>query len=197
MPDELRHLVKRCVAGQHAAQVDFVRRFQGQVFGFCLRMLGQREDAEDCTQETFIRVLGNLHRWDPQRKIEPWLFTIAGNRCRTKLSLRHRRPNAFSLDVPVEDNSQLNREADLLREEIELALADIRGEYARAFSLFHRQEMSYEEIAQAMGVPLGTVKTWVHRARRDLVSRLASRGVVQESDRELRTIRKPHTAATG
>ncbi len=101
------------------------------------------------------------------------------------------------MDVPVEDNSQLNREADLLREEIELALADIRGEYARAFSLFHRQEMSYEEIAQAMGVPLGTVKTWVHRARRDLVSRLASRGVVQESDRELRTIRKPHTAATG
>ncbi len=197
LADELRHLVQRCVAGQHAAQLDFVHRFQGPVFGFCLRMLGQREDAEDCTQETFIRVLRNLHRWDPTRRIEPWLFTIAGNRCRTRLSNRRRQLGAHSLDVPVEDNSQEYRDAELLAEEIDLALAEIRSEYARAFTLFHRKEMSYEEIASVMRVPLGTVKTWVHRARRDLVGKLSNRGVVQEADRELRTIRKTGSAATG
>ncbi len=197
LPDELRHLVRRCVAGQHTAQLDFFHRFQGQVFGFCLRMLGQREDAEDCTQETFIRVLRNLHRWDPARRIEPWLFTIAGNRCRTRLSNRLRRPKAHSLEVPVEDHSQRYRDAELLSEEIDMALSGIRGEYAKAFSLFHRHEMSYDEIAEVMSVPLGTIKTWVHRARRDLVAKLASRGVVQELNRELRTVREPNSTAIG
>ncbi len=187
----------RCLAGQPAAQIDFVQRFQGPVFGFCMRMLRQREDAEDCTQETLIRVMRNLHRWDPTRKIEPWLFTIAGNRCRTRLSHRCSRPNSVQLDIPVEDSSQLYRAAELLTEEIDLALGDLRAEYRNAFSLFHRHEMSYDEIGEMMGVPLGTVKTWVHRARRELVARLTKRGVVEESNRELPTIRKTSAAAAG
>lgn len=197
LADELRRLVTRCLAGQPAAQIDFVQQFQGPVFGFCMRMLRQREDAEDCTQETLIRVMRNLHRWDPTRKIEPWLFTIAGNRCRTRLSKRCSRPKPVALEIPVEDSSQLYRAAELLTEEIDLALEDLRAEYRNAFTLFHRHEMSYEEIGEVMGVPLGTVKTWVHRARRELVARLAKRGVVEESKRELQTIRKPSAAAAG
>ena len=181
MPNELKLLVNRCVAGHASAQIDFIDRFEGPVFGFCLRMLRHREDAEDCTQETFIRVLRNLHRWDSARKIEPWLFTIAGNRCRTRLSKRGRRPPACSLEMPVEDNSQQYRDAELLSEEIELALRDLRDEYRTAFSLFHRQELSYEEISEEMGVPLGTIKTWVHRARRELIVRLRTRGVIGET----------------
>ena len=73
-------------------------------------MLGQREDAEDATQETFVRVAKNLHRWDPERKFEPWLLTIAGNRCRTRLSKRKRRPAHFPLEVPIADNSVEIRE---------------------------------------------------------------------------------------
>ena len=171
--------------------------FQGPVFGFCMRMLRQREDAEDCTQETLIRVMRNLHRWDPARKFEPWLFTIAGNRCRTKLSKRGRRPAPVSLEIPVEDNSRLYRDAELLSEEIELALDELREEYRNAFTLFHRHELSYDEIGEMMEVPLGTVKTWVHRARRELVSRLAKRGVVEESKRELRTVRSKSPAFAG
>lgn len=197
MADEFRGLVTRCLAGQSAAQIDFVRQFQGPVFGFCMRMLRQREDAEDCTQETLIRVMRNLHRWDPTRKFEPWLFTIAGNRCRTRLSRRCNKPNPVTLEIPVEDNSQQYRDAELLTEEVELALRDLRAEYRNAFTLFHRHEMSYEEIGEMMNVPLGTVKTWVHRARRELVARLTQRGVVEESKRELRTIRKQSAAVAG
>jgi len=91
----------------------------------------------------------------------------------------------------------LYRAAELLTEEIDLALEDLRAEYRNAFTLFHRQEMSYEQIGERMGVPLGTVKTWVHRARRELVARLAKRGVVEESKRELRTIRKQTAAVAG
>lgn len=194
MADELRHLVNRCLAGQSTAQLDFMRQFQGQIYGFCLRMLGHREDAEDCTQETFIRVMRNLDRWDPSRRIEPWLFTIAGNRCRTRLSKRGRRPTSHSLEIPIEDKTQLYRDAELLSEEIELALSELRKEYRYAFTLFHRKELSYDEISAQMGVPLGTVKTWVHRARRELIGRLAGRGVIQESKHELRTIREQNSA---
>ncbi|MCP4463926.1 MAG: sigma-70 family RNA polymerase sigma factor [Planctomycetaceae bacterium] len=196
MADDLKRLVTRCLAGQTSAQIDFVNRFQGPVFGFCMRMLRQWEDAEDCTQETMIRVMRNLHRWDPTRKFEPWLYTIAGNRCRTRISKRGKRPSSVTLEVPVEDRSQLYRDADLLNEEIEFVLEELRLQYRNAFTLFHRHELSYEEIGEMMGVPLGTVKTWVHRARRELVSGLAKRGVVEESKSELRPIRRKSPVAS-
>ena len=91
-------LVNRCIAGSQPAIGELVNRFQGQVFGLCYRMLGQREDAEDATQETFVRVVNNLQRWDPARAFEPWLLTIAGNRCRTKLAKRKRRPSEMTLN---------------------------------------------------------------------------------------------------
>ncbi len=197
MSDELIPLVRQCVAGQTYAHTDFFKRFEGPVFGFCLRMLGHRQDAEDCTQETLWRVLKNLHRWDSTRSIEPWLFTIAGNRCRTRLAQRGRQPVWHALTSPVADKSEMYRDAELLNEEIELALDDLRTEYRSVFVMFHRQQLSYEEISAEMEVPLGTVKTWVHRARREIVSRLSQRGVVQEPEIELQSVRKPNPVFAG
>src|SRR3954468_21863612 len=92
--DDLRPLIRRCLTGDQGACLALVERFQGQVFGLCYRMLGQRQDAEDAAQETFVRVLKNLHRWDQAREFQPWLLAIAGNRCRTALAARRRRPAA-------------------------------------------------------------------------------------------------------
>ena len=101
MTEELSVLVNRCLAGHQPSFGQLVERFRGQVYGLCFRMLGQREDAEDATQETFVRVIRNLHRWDQGRAFEPWLLTIAGNRCRTKLARRMKRPGNVSLDQPI------------------------------------------------------------------------------------------------
>ena len=184
MSEDFPILVDRCIAGNQPAIGELVNRFRGQVFGLCYRMLGQREDAEDATQETFVRVVKNLHRWDPTRAFEPWLLTIAGNRCRTRLAKRKRRPTVFTLDYPVADATIENRKAELLAEEVSLGLVGIRDEYRKAFLLFHQKEMPYLEIAEVMEVPLGTVKTWVHRARRELISRLRKRGVLGEGSTE-------------
>src|SRR5215212_9571789 len=159
--DELRPLVRRCLSGCQSAMLELVRRFQGPVFGLCYRMLGKREDAEDAAQETFIRVLRSLARWDEARDFEPWLLAIAGNRCRTALSTRKRRPTAEILPEQVSDGLPDMQAAKNLAEEVTLALAGIREDYRQAFVLFHEQELSYGEIAEAMSVPLGTVKTWV------------------------------------
>ena len=125
-------------AGDQFALREFVNRFRGQVYGLCYRMLGQKEDAEDATQETMLRVVRNLHRWDQDRAFEPWLLTIAGNRCRTRLSQRIRRPNNLSLEHPIPDSRLISEEAKQLSEEIELALTQMRAEYRNAFKLFQR-----------------------------------------------------------
>jgi RNA polymerase sigma-70 factor (ECF subfamily) len=188
VPNELHRLIARCLDGDQAAMLELVQRYQGQVFGLCYRMLGQRQDAEDMAQEAFVRALRNLHRFDPERGFEPWLMAIAANRCRTLLATRMRRPVPSPLVEQLGDDSHDNRAAANLSEEVSLALDQIRDEYKRAFLLFHEQEMSYAEIGAALNCPLGTVKTWVHRARRDLIEHLRRRGVLQETRHALRGV---------
>lgn len=185
LPDELRPLISLCVRGDQQAMLALVDRFRGQVFGLCLRMLGQRQDAEDAAQETFVRVLKNLHRWDPGRDFEPWLLAIAGNRCRTALATRKRRPTGEVLPEQVADNRPDQQSAQHLAEEVSLALETVREDYREAFVLFHEHQLSYEQIALVMEVPLGTVKTWVHRARRGLIDRLRQRGMVEGASHEV------------
>jgi RNA polymerase sigma-70 factor (ECF subfamily) len=174
---EVRQLVERSLQGDAAAFGSLVERFHNQVFGLCYRMLGHRQDAEDATQETFLRVLRSLKHWDPSREFSPWLLAIAGNRCRTLLAARGRRPAPLPLPsddgllgaVPTGEHDQQ------LFEEVQAALQQLREEYRQVFLLFHEQQLSYAEIAAALDCPLGTVKTWVHRARQELARHLRRR----------------------
>jgi RNA polymerase sigma-70 factor (ECF subfamily) len=165
-----------------------VERYRGQVFGLCYRMLGNREDAEDAAQETFVRVLRSLARWDSTREFEPWLLAIAGNRCRTALSVRKRRRREQPLLEPPELPAGPPQDEGQLAEEVEQGLGRLRTDYREAFVLFHEQELSYEQIAETINRPLGTVKTWIHRARRELIRHLVNRGVVAESQNALREV---------
>ncbi|HEY1065103.1 MAG TPA: RNA polymerase sigma factor [Pirellulales bacterium] len=181
---EVRALIERCLNSDQIAMRELMALYKSLVFGLCLRMLGHREDAEDVTQEVFVRVFRSLKSWDATREFRPWLLAIAGNRCRTMLAARKRRaqPMEFVDDLP--DPTPDRQDERTLAEELMLALKDVREEYRRAFLLFHEQELSYAEIAAAMDVPVGTIKTWVHRARRELIERLHRRGVVLEVKNE-------------
>ena len=190
---EIHELVDCCLAGDSAAMVQLVDRYRGRVFGLCYRMLGQREDAEDMAQETFVRALRNLHQWDSQRDFEPWLLAIAGNRCRTQLAKRMRRPETVPLVDAEPERPDGLAAARQLAEEVELSLSTLREEYRQAFLLFHEQELSYAEIGEVMDCPLGTVKTWVYRARQELIDRLCRRGAITEGRRSMRT-GEPHVA---
>jgi RNA polymerase sigma-70 factor (ECF subfamily) len=187
LAEGIHQLVARCLAGDESAMAALVDRYRSQVFGLCFRMLGHRQDAEDAAQESFVRLLRSLARWDPARGFEPWLLAIAGNRCRTMLAVRRRRPAPHGLVEPV-DATPDGRAAGHLAEELRLALAELREEYRRAFTLFHEQELSYAQIAAVLDCPLGTVKTWVHRARRELIERLRQRGVIEEPRHAVRSV---------
>jgi RNA polymerase sigma-70 factor, ECF subfamily len=186
--DQVVDLVHHCLAGEAWAAAALVKRFERPVFALCFRMLGQREDAEDVAQESLVRALRSLRNWDSSRDFVPWLLAIAGNRCRTLLSARARRPRPSGEIEHIEDPAPAPEHARDLGEEVERALAGLRLEYRQAFLLFHEQEMSYIEIAETMDCPLGTVKTWVHRARRELIEQLRARDVLRENQRALRRI---------
>ena len=172
-----RSLVEALRAGDSQAPALFVERFQGVVFGLCLRMLGHRHDAEDVMQETFVRALRGLNGFDLQRPVRPWLLGIAANRCRTALSQRARRPGLTEVnDDPVDPRGQL-ADPDDLAGELERALGRLRPEYRIVFALFYEQNLAYEEIASVVARPVGTVKTWLHRARAELADHLSRRGV--------------------
>jgi RNA polymerase sigma factor (sigma-70 family) len=170
-------LVRRCLRGHPDAMRELIERFQAEVFGLCVRLLAHRHDAEDVTQETFLRVFRSLRRWDSQRPLRPWVLGIAVNRCRTWMGKRVRRPELadYLHETPARDDADDSAE---LVAEIRKALAVSRPEYRSVFVMFHEQGRSYEEIADAHGRPVGTIKTWLHRTRLEVLTHLRRRGMV-------------------
>ena len=179
-----RELVERCLSGDREGLRAFVEQFQEWVFALCFRQLGHRQDAEDVAQETLARAVRHLGQWDGVRPLKPWILTIAVNRCRTHLSRRNTRVR--TVDADIERKAPPVRLAGFdLAEELQLALQQLREEYRTCFLLFHQQELSLHEVARIMNCPDGTIKTWLHRARRELADLLRARGVVTEEGHEL------------
>jgi RNA polymerase sigma-70 factor (ECF subfamily) len=176
-------LVRRCLRGDAEAVRELVERFQAEVFGLCVRLLRHRHDAEDVAQEVFLRIFRSLRRWDATRPLRPWIMSIAVNRCRTWLTKRARRPEPveYIQDVAAEPPAD---DAAELAAEIQAAVGELRREYRIVFVLFHERGEPYEEIAAALDRPVGTIKTWLHRARLEVLERLRRRGMV-ETEKEL------------
>jgi RNA polymerase sigma-70 factor (ECF subfamily) len=152
------------------------------VFGLCVRLLRHRQDAEDVTQEVFLRVFRSLRRWDATRPLKPWIMGITVNRCRTHLSQRARRPEIVDYLADVAATPEEGDAAELVRE-IQQAVALLRSEYRIAFLMFHEHGSPYEDIALALERPVGTIKTWLHRARLEVLDRLRGRGMVPAEEK--------------
>ncbi|HEY8793578.1 MAG TPA: sigma-70 family RNA polymerase sigma factor [Gemmatimonadaceae bacterium] len=186
---DLRNLPDADVAalakeGREPAFRELVRRYERPVFSLIFRMVRDREMAEDLAQDTFIKVLNNIDRYRPEFKLSSWLFKIANNV--TIDHLRRRQLATVSLDgsphaataaeaqatsLDVESRGQSALEAIESRElgsAIEQAIGRLRPEYRSCILLRHVEGRSYEEIAVTLDLPLGTVKTYIHRARHEL-----------------------------
>jgi len=159
--------------------------YQRPVFSLAIRMLRGEQDAEDVTQETFVRVFRSLDRYDPDRPFTAWIFTIAARLCIDQLRRRRLRPvplvqrDADSgeervLDVvdPGPGPEQLASFEEEERRTRDL-IDSLPPHYRIVIMLRHLQDLSYEEIAEALQLPLGTVKARIHRARALLKQRLA------------------------
>jgi RNA polymerase sigma-70 factor (ECF subfamily) len=173
-------IVARCRRGDASAMRELVERFQGDVFGVCRRVLRHAQDSEDVAQEVFLRVFRSLHRWDGHRPLKPWILAIAVNRCRTAIGQRAKRPETVDYlesseaAAPPDDSRELS-------EGIRDAVDGLRQEFREVFTLFHEQGQTYEEISEAVDRPVGTVKTWLHRARAEVLEFVKSRGLIAKA----------------
>src|SRR5438309_7977731 len=178
-------------AGRETAFRELIRRYERPVFSLIYRMVRDRELAEDLAQDTFIKVLNHIDRYRPEFKLSSWLFKIANNVAIDHL--RRRQLDTVSIDgsphaltaeavestrfdvVDTAESALDEMEAKELGSAIERAIARLRPEYRSCIMLRHVEGRSYEEIAATLELPLGTVKTYIHRARNELRGYLGDR----------------------
>ena len=170
--------------GRDDAFRELIRRYERPVFSLIFRMVRDRELAEDLAQDAFIKVLNHIDRYRPEFKLSSWLFKIANNVAIDHLRRRQldtismsgsphaMTPDAIeatSFEVVGQQESALQElESRELGSAIEQAIAKLRPEYRSCIMLRHVEDRSYEEIAATLDLPLGTVKTYIHRARNEL-----------------------------
>jgi RNA polymerase sigma-70 factor (ECF subfamily) len=175
--------------GIEPAYRELVRRYERPVFSLIFRMVRNRELAEDLSQETFIKVLNALDSYRPEYKFSSWVFKIANNAAIDHLRRREldtlslegsphaetpQMVEATALQIGERGETQLEEvENKELGGEIERAIAKLRPEYRTCILLRHVEGRAYEEIAEILNLPLGTVKTYIHRARNELRITLA------------------------
>ncbi|RYD21169.1 MAG: RNA polymerase sigma factor [Verrucomicrobiaceae bacterium] len=154
-------LVGQARQGSTAAFGELVHRYHGRVFGFLLTLTRHRQDAEDLTQETFLRAWNKLHRFDPAQPLLPWLFTLA--RRQSIAALRKRRPLPEELPFPAETEN-----TPPVSWIWECARKELSAEVYSAVWLHYAEELSMRQVADVLGKREGAVKVMLHRARKSL-----------------------------
>lgn len=171
-------------SGQEPAFREIIRRYERPVFSLVFRMVRDRESAEELAQDTFLKALNHIDRYRPEFKLSSWLFKIANNVAIDYLRKRRLAtvsvsgaPNAAtaseieatSFEIASREPTALDAmEARELGSAIERAIGALRPEYRSCILMRHVEGRSYEEIATTLDLPLGTVKTYIHRARHEL-----------------------------
>ena len=178
-------LVERCRTDDDAAFGEVVTRYKAKIYNYVYRMTGSADDAEDLTQEVFIRMYTSIDTFRGQSSLNTWLFRIAGNLCIDRFRRTKNRVPAFSLDEPPGDETGTLEVADEtyaphrlfenaeMAEQIQAALSKLPDKLRTALLLHDIEGLPYEEIAEIAGCPLGTVKSRLFNARMQLRGHLS------------------------
>ena len=161
-----RVLVERVLAGETDAFALLVARYRDKYARYATRMLGNREDAEDALQDSFVRAYRSLARCEDRDRFGAWLFRILLNRCRTAGGRRVVREKRFVADESAIEGAATDHTADRTawREEIDRALERLDEDQREAFLLKHVEDLSYDEMAEMTGVGVSALKMRVKRA---------------------------------
>ncbi len=187
-----QRLMQKAKRGDHSAFAELVDKHRDKIFAYLYRMVGNREDALDLAQETFLRIFSNLRNFQLGQPFKPWLYRIATNLAIDHL--RRRRPT-IALDAPLVDGEPLRLELveqgpgpAEQHERAELAaylaqkVAELPPNYRSVILLRHGHDLSYQEIADILQVPVSTVKTRLFRAREALRLKLSEERSLWEAE---------------
>jgi RNA polymerase sigma factor, sigma-70 family len=180
-------LISRVIRGREDGFEELVRRYQRPIAGYVYRMLGDYDSSLDVTQEVFIKVYGSIEKYSSEYKFSTWLYRIAHN---AAIDHMRRNPtNSQSLETESENgtyqlqfhspepNPEQNRERSEWRTEIDAVVKCLPTAYRELILLRHSRDLSYDEIADVTGLPLGTVKNRLFRAREMMREIFVERGI--------------------
>jgi RNA polymerase sigma-70 factor (ECF subfamily) len=177
-----QELVRLFTRGDSAAFEELVRRHEQRIYNLSLRMLGRPEDARDATQETFLAAFRKLPSFRGDSSLSTWLHRVAMNACYDTLRRRKRRAEESLPEDPGAASGDL-AESSAEAVDVQRALAQVPDEFRAVLVLHDVQDLPYEEIAEVLGVPIGTVKSRLHRGRVGLARLLrGTDGSPQASD---------------
>ncbi|HWN09861.1 MAG TPA: sigma-70 family RNA polymerase sigma factor [Pyrinomonadaceae bacterium] len=182
-----RELVASAVTGIEGGFEELVRRYQRPISAYVYRMVGDYETALDLTQEIFIKIYNSLSRYRPEFKFSTWIYKIAHNAAIDHLRRSSGRERSLvggndgdSYDLPIESEGltpEQQTEREERRVEIELVVRSLPTAYRELIVLRHSQDLTYEEIVEVTGLPLGTVKNRLFRARDLMRQQFLNRGI--------------------
>jgi RNA polymerase sigma-70 factor (ECF subfamily) len=182
-----RDLVATASTGVEGSFEELVRRYQRPISAYVYRMVGDYEAALDVTQEIFIKVYGSLARYRSEFKFSTWIYKIAHNSAVDHLRRNAGRERSLSsgiegdqYDLPIESGSLSPEQESERRErrlEIEAVVRSLPNAYRELIVLRHSQDLTYEEIVEVTGLPLGTVKNRLFRAREMMRQQFIDRGI--------------------
>lgn len=161
-----RKLALKCQRGDQAAFAELVDIYKKTIYNLAYRMLNDREDAYDIAQETFLKVYQHMGKYNPELKFSTWIYAIASRLCIDRLRKIKGNVEELSFDVP--DKRPLPEEQIIqkqLRQDIEIAISGLPEKYRLVVLLRHVNDMTYEEIASVLDIPVNTVKTHLFRGR--------------------------------
>lgn len=180
-------IIRQVLAGHHEEYAGLVQRYQEPLVHFLRRILGSDEDVFDCAQEAFIAAYRNLNRYSDQYPFRAWLYAIARNKALDSLR-KHRREVSVPLDETLIDQQPRPEEVWLAKEQastLQEVLNELPEHYAQALYLRYHQELSYNEIAVVLQVPLSRVKIYIHRGKEKLRQHLERRDTNEEDRRHI------------
>jgi RNA polymerase sigma-70 factor (ECF subfamily) len=171
-----RDLVEKAAKGCRRSFDELVDRHYQGFYAHAYRIMRNHDDAADATQTAFVKAYRSLKEFDVTRPLRPWLYRICGNVCIDMARSRHRsdedlEKHAYMLESP--ETPERNLEKSDLEKKIRKAISNLPERYRRIVLLRHYQQLDVEEIADMVGAPEGTIKSWLFRARALLKSELS------------------------
>lgn len=177
--DDEKKLLQELQNGDIRAFEALLAGYERHIFAYLYRMAQNRSDAEDLTQETFLKLYTHRKTVDPEKNFRAWLFRIATTTCYDWLRKKKRSKEILVLDDPeaggetIPDNASYNYIERLqTAREVETALAGLHPTHRTVLLLYYRHDLSYRDIADTLGAPVNTIKTHLHRAKKALKEKL-------------------------
>jgi RNA polymerase sigma-70 factor, ECF subfamily len=179
-PRNTDELVERCLTGDQTAWEQIVRQHWRKVFNLAYKFVGRHDEAEDLTQDIFLKIFKALHTFDRRANFQTWLISISRNLCIDHYRSVRKERETMARDVDASELSPVSRERGpegqleqvKLKQQIQAALGELPAALRQAVQLRDLQELSYQEIADQLGLPEGTVKSRINRGRIELARQL-------------------------